>query len=96
MCHFQSIFYLVHALGELRFDFYLGHSFFHVISNLKGAEFKMRENKGPTLLQGAGLHRQIKPRPDLNKNAENKGPNYYYNALNNYIILETKNNFFSY
>ena len=44
-----------------------GHTFFHVISSLKGAEIKMRKNKGPTLLQGAGLHRQIKPRPDLNK-----------------------------
>ena len=36
----------------------------------------MRKNKDPTLLQGASLHRQIKPRPDLNESAENKCPNY--------------------
>ena len=42
-----------------------GHTFFHVINSLKGAEIKMRKNKGPTLLQGAGLHRQIKQRPDF-------------------------------
>ena len=58
-----------------------GHSFFHVISSLKGAEIKMRKNKGPTLLQGAGLHRQINKDPILNKSAESKCPNYYYKAL---------------
>ena len=36
--------------------FLFGHTFFHVINSLKGAEIKMRKNKGPTLLQGAGLY----------------------------------------
>ena len=58
------------------------HTFLHMIINsLKVREIKVRKNKGPTLLQGASLHRQIKQRPDLNKSAESKCPNYYYKAL---------------
>ena len=34
-----------HALGELRFDFYLGHSFFHVINSLKVRKLKCGEIK---------------------------------------------------
>ena len=45
----------------------------------------MRKNKGPTLLQGAGLQRQIKPRPDLNESTEIKHPNY---LLQPYRILK--------
>ena len=49
------MFYLDYALGELRFDFIFGHSFFHVISSLKVRKLNA-ENKSPTLLQGAGLY----------------------------------------
>ena len=41
----------------------------------------MQKDKGPTLLQGAGLHRQIKPRPDLNKMRKVNILIIYYKAL---------------
>ena len=42
----------------------------------------MRKNKGPTLLQGAGLYiAKLNKDPILNKNVECKCPSYYYKAL---------------
>ena len=67
---FSVIICLDHALSVLRFDFIFGIHSFMCFNSLKGADIKMRKDKGHTLLQGAGLHRQIKPRPDLNESAE--------------------------
>ena len=58
LCVIFSYICLCHALVIYALILF-GHSFFHVINSLKDAEIKMRKNKGPTLLQGAGLHRQI-------------------------------------
>ena len=51
----------------------------------------MRKNKGPTLLQGAGLHRQINKDLILNKSAESKCPNYYYKALGQIHYIQKGN-----
>ena len=45
--------------------FLISHTFFHVINILKGAEIKMRKNKGPTLLQGAGPYITKLTKPDF-------------------------------
>ena len=76
---FSVMFYLDHALGELRFDFIWAiHSFMRLA--VKGAEIKMRKIKSYAITRRGSIHRQINKNPFLNK----------MRKINKFLIIITR------